>query len=213
MRIVVITTHHRQPLIVPHLSDYRHTILTNPDDPAPDPQPLDRLSPNPLGAFRCFRGHQRAVAMLQEQPGLIIEDDAIPTDDEWPEVVEIAASSLLPTYDVVSLHCRVDNMPATHIDPTPHVQTVRKIDGLGIVATLKDYDRTIWNGERFVMKWGFASLAYLISPSAQQKLLRMKWDGMPVDLILCNRFSFCAVFPSPFRHGHAVAGSIVDTAK
>jgi hypothetical protein len=46
----------------------------------------------------------------------------------------------------------------------------------------------------------FGSLAYLIREAAARRFRAMAYDGVPVDLLLPNRFKFCLVHPSPFDH-------------
>lgn len=136
---------------------------------------------NQVGAYRCFRGHQDAISLAAGDPVLVLEDDAVPNTPDWLRIVESAAADV-DDVDIISLHGR-------GFDPSRFERR----------ATIAGRDLLVprfWCGPVRV----FGSLAYLIRAPAAQRLMAMRYDGVPVDLLLPNRFKFCLLHPSPFDH-------------
>ncbi len=150
---------------------------------------------NHLGAYRCFRGHQLALAGCQV-PTLVLEDDAWPNREDWRHVVA-DAMTLLERFDVVSLHGR-------DIDAIGEEIQV----GHSTFVTLRPTRRRrLWY--RTTMRYVQGSLAYLVTPSAARRFTAMPYSGIPVDHLIANAFSFAVIVTSPFDHERRL-GSLVE---
>src|SRR5690606_33193218 len=64
-------------------------------------------------------------------------------------------------------------------------------------------------GRTFEGCWALGSLAYVLSPQARKKLWEMRYDGLPMDLVLVNRFKTAILDPSLFQHDRQ-HGSLID---
>ena len=165
------------------LDGVAHRVSCTPDYELPAGFTTDvRLAEyNQVGAYRCFRGHQDALGLAPDGPVLVLEDDAAPNVADWLTIAASAAASL-DDLDVVSLHGR-------GFDPA---QFERRTVIAGRDVLVPRFGR----GPVRV----FGSLAYLIRGAAARRLRAMRYDGVPVDLLLPNRFRFCLLHPSPFDH-------------
>ncbi len=165
------------------LSGIEHKVSCTPDyDLPPDFTTDIRLaSYNQVGAYRCFKGHQDALALASGEAVLVLEDDAVPNTSDWLAVVE-SASALLSDVDIISLHGR-------EFDPARFQLRASVEDRDVLVPRFSDGPVRV-----------FGSLAYLIRRAAARRFMAMRYDGVPVDLLLPNRFKFCLVHPSPFDH-------------
>jgi hypothetical protein len=181
--VVVVANRHRPALVLGALADIDHHVSLTPDYdlPAGFSTGIGLASYNQVGAYRCFRGHQDALALSRGDVVLVLEDDAMPnTPDWWSIVTSLAAwpSDL----DIISLHGR-------GFDPAAFEQR-------GVFSERTVLVPRFSRGPVRV----FGSLAYLIRGAAKQRLMTMRYDGLPVDLLLANRFKFCLLHPSPFAH-------------
>jgi hypothetical protein len=181
--IVVVTNPHRPALVLDSLHGIAHDVSCTPDyDLPPDfATDIQLAAYNQVGAYRCFRGHQDAMALASGDPILVLEDDAVPNTDRWLPIVQAAARTV-PDVDVISLHGR-------GFDPD-RFERRGQVDGRDVLVP------RFWRGPVRV----FGSLAYLIREAAARRFRAMAYDGVPVDLLLPNRFKFCLVHPSPFDH-------------
>lgn len=198
--IKVLSCQQRKPL-TPSLLNHPHQLYLNEDHPFLTVRGCGLLSLNPIGAYRCFKGHQMIAESITETT-LVLEDDAIP-QPRWKEIVESAQEVLeRHEYDVVSLHVRGEMNPA-------FIRASEKNKCWVYVNHLNDVQQTPkkdpWNGT-----WALGSLAYLISPSAAKKLAHLQWDGMPIDLVLHNKFNF-AYISKPMSFQHNVGPSVVES--
>jgi hypothetical protein len=181
--IVVVANPHRPALVLDSLDGVEHVVSSTPDYELPPDFTTDigLASYNQVGAYRCFRGHQDALGRASGDAVLVLEDDAVPNTHDWLSIVQSAAATLRD-FDVISLHGR-------GFDP----------DKFERRATLEERDVLVprfWCGPVRV----FGSLAYLIREGAVRRFTNMVYDGVPVDLLLPNRFKFCLLSPSPFDH-------------
>jgi hypothetical protein len=181
--IVVVANPHRPALVLDSLEGVGHRVSCTPDYelPADFVTDISLASYNQVGAYRCFRGHQDALGLASGETALVLEDDAVPNTHDWLTVVESASASL-PDVDIISLHGR-------GFDPDQFERRA-VVEGRDVLVP------RFWCGPVRV----FGSLAYLIRGAAMRRFLAMRYDGVPVDLLLPNRFTFCLVHPSPFDH-------------
>ena len=153
--IVVVTSAKRRALILPHLEGVEHKISVTPDYDlhAYFVPGVTGLTHNHVGTYRCFRGHQDAIAKATADNVLIFEDDAIPKNNQWVEVVEKVIEKI-SEYDLISLHGRAYKLSDfTSIDH-------------GIIKP-KSPD-----------KWVVAALAYIVNRRSYSKLLNFKYISL-----------------------------------
>jgi hypothetical protein len=181
--IVVVANPHRPALVLDALDGLEPRVSSTPDyDLPPDfSTAVSLASYNQVGAYRCFRGHQDALGLAGGDPVLVLEDDAVPNTRDWLRIVESAAAAL-SDFEVVSFHGR-------GFDPA-------KFERRGRVEHRDVLVPRFWCGPVRV----FGSLAYVIREHAIRRFMTMAYDGVPVDLLLPNRFKFCLLDPSPFNH-------------
>jgi hypothetical protein len=202
--IIVVASHDRQAVITDYLSAYEHKISYAPKYPFPR-----RYVPHPdfrslgikhhVGPFRCFRGHQDALKKSTENTMLVFEDDALPSVDNWHDIAE-RSTPLLDHYEIVSLHGRNIIVDGTF-----------DFDGLKF---------TIPGPASAKIKWSLGSLAYLLRKETAEKIIKMQYRGLPMDLLLASQFSFCTLSApcedgpsdSPFLHERKF-GSLVEKAR
>jgi hypothetical protein len=190
--------------VLEHLAGVAHRVSCTPDYPPParvrrHPMARCLYVVNPLGAYRCYRGHQDALALASGDAVLVLEDDAVPNRADWLDVVG-AAMPLLSRFEVVSLHAR----EARAID-----ETIACGDH-SFHTLLPTTRRRLLRSVR--MRWCQGALAYLISRSAADRLVARPWDGLPVDHCLPNEFRFCVIGASPFDHDRR-QGSLLERAR
>ena len=180
---VIVTSPHRPAVVLDSLQGVEYQVSCTPDYDLPADFASDiRLAAyNQVGAYRCFRGHQDAIRLADSEPIVVLEDDAVPNTPEWQEIVEAVAASIVDV-DVISLHGR-------GFDPA-------RFERRTMVAGRDVLVPRFWCGPVRV----FGSLAYVIRGAAAGRFMAMSYDGLPVDLLLPNRFKFCLVHPSPFDH-------------
>ena len=181
--IVVVANPHRPALLLDSLEGIVYQVSYTPDYelPAGFITDITLAAYNQVGAYRCFRGHQDAIGLASGESVLVLEDDAVPNTRDWLNVV-VSASASLTDVDIISLHGR-------EFDPA-------RFERRAVVAGRDVLVPRFWCGPVRV----FGSLAYLIRGAAMRRFMAMRYDGVPVDLLLPNRFKFCLVHPSPFDH-------------
>jgi hypothetical protein len=184
--IVVVANRHRPAVILESLSGTPCRVSHTPDYelPAGFATGIRLAAYNQVGAYRCFRGHQDALGLSASEWTLVLEDDATPNVPDWRELAESALASLPAalSIDVLSLHGR-------GFDPSC-------FDARATLAGRTLLVPRFWCGPVRV----FGSLAYLIRQPAARRFRAMRYDGLPVDLLLPNRFRFGLLHPSPFDH-------------
>jgi len=185
--IVVVTSAKRKPLITQYLDDLDAIISVTPDyELNPHFKPMvGGLVQNHIGAWRCFRGHQDAIAKSTKDAILVFEDDAIPNREDWLKVVSDSVE-LLTRFEMVSFHGR--NFILEIFD-----------------AVNDDFVKPKNRGS----EWIVAALAYLIPRRVVNKLLSYKYDGTPWDLLLYRELNYCVMEKSAFNHDRT-AGSLID---
>lgn len=197
--IVVVANKHRPALVLESLDGIAHVVSSTPDYELPSDfaTGISLAAYNHVGAYRCFRGHQDAldhvsgdavraigrdaVRVVGRDAVLVLEDDAVPNTPDWLSIVESAAATLAD-FEVISLHGR-------GFDPA-------KFERRAMVERRDVLVPRFSCGPVRV----FGSLAYLIREKAMRRFMAMVYDGVPVDLLLPNRFKFCLLNPSPFDH-------------
>ena len=185
--IVIVTSAKRKPLITEHLVGLGAIISVTSDyELSPNWQPkFGGLVGNHLGAYRCFRGHQDAIAKSTKDAVLVFEDDAVPNKQAWLKVVNDSVK-LLAEFEMVSLHGR--NFLPEIFD-----------------AVNNDFIKPKNKGS----EWIVAALAYLISRRIIDKLMKYEYNGMPWDLLLYRELNYCLIKNSPFNHDRT-EGSLID---
>ncbi len=183
--VVVVANHHRSPLVLADLVEVPHRVSLTPD--AELPAGFRARHPygdyNPLGAYRCFVGHQQALATGIGRPLLVLEDDAVAVATDWLDLVRLSLP-LLARFEVVSLHGR-------DFDRS-------RMESIGMLA-----GRRLWAPRLDPLAdvcRVLGSLAYLIDAAAAERFCSLRYDGLPVDLLLASRFRFALLDPSPFAH-------------
>jgi hypothetical protein len=199
--IVVVANRHRPPLVTAALRDLPHRVVYTPDSDLPA-----RFSParearavyvkSHVGAFRCFTGHQLALAAPRAEHILVLEDDATPNRGDWMAVVE-CGRRLLGTFEVVSLHGR---------DAGSVERVVDGGESRFLVLAPTTRRRMFY---RATLKYIQGSLAYLITAGAAGRFVGLEYRGVPVDHLLANAFTFAVAAESPFDHDRR-HGSLVE---
>lgn len=199
--VVVVASRHRRPLALDWLGEVAHQVSWTPDEDLPvgfTPGRQARVAyiRSHLGAYRCYRGHQRALSLVSADTVLVLEDDAVPNRGDWQGVISTAAS-LLARYEVVSLHGR----------DIRHIEHEFSVGGLRFCTVAVRRRRRLLHTA--ALRWCQGSLAYLIRHQAARRLIDRPYDGLPVDLVLANDFSFAVSVESPFDHDRR-EGSLVE---
>lgn len=228
VEIVIVASHHREPLIVPHLVAVgaKFSVSLTPDYPMPTmPMPLsfDYLNNNSLGAYRCFKGHQEAVKSTTADRILVLEDDAAPaTSDWWDRVqrsVDILGTSRILEREIDDEGTRkIVNETITvaslygHFGNVFHPVAVDVVNELHFQRLHNRSSVRVRNGT-FVGTWAMGGLAYLLSRAGADKFSSAVYDGLPVDLYIHNRLGPSAVLsPSPFRHDNGQKSVLENAA-
>lgn len=197
--IFVVANPHRKPLIAPYLKGLDATIYKTPDYTVPKKWKSDpkwqyiynaqgRKGAN--GHLRCNTGHQDCLKKMAHNKALMLEDDAVPNSKGWKALVELSIP-LLEKYEVVSLHGRLMRM-----------REWKKFRHAGHTFLEPCEQKT---GNVFCC----GSLAYLITKDAGQKMIKLPFTGMPQDMTICNKFTFCVLKNSPFNHDRR-QGSLIE---
>ena len=191
--VIVVASHHKKALVLDHLQDVPHKVNYTPDyDLPPDFQSeVIGLVRNHVGALRCLRGHQDAIKLCDTENVLILEDDAVPNTNEWQDIVSDSIH-LLDNFEVVSLHGR--NFDRSSFE---NYEEIRPGNSFLHVP----------NKIQNIQVCG--SLAYLLNRRSFDKMQSIIYNGMPMDLLLVNHFSFCLIEKSPFNHDRS-EGSLID---
>lgn len=185
---VVITNLHRQPSIVPHLdgNSWPHNDFAVLDSQPPDPPPSlpekYRLAGysserDTTREYRCFQGHTAANALIDTEFGLILEDDILPNFDDYPDPFAAIEGvyGLLKQYEIVFLG---SFQPYAHCPP-----------GLVIPSDLSSGYRATAGAQ-----------AYMVTKAVAQRISVLCWQGVALDVILCNEFRTAYVAPNIFLH-------------
>lgn len=180
-----------------------YQIYYNPDwewgDTEIDPR-LQCLGAYSIGPYRCYRGHQEMLKLAKKRFVLALEDDAIPNDPKWLEVV-LEHLVELKYYKFISMHGRDwQKFGATQLSNQPKYNMYVTHDG--------------WLNPTIKGKWVLGSLAYIVEAGSDgfTEFVNTPYRGIPMDLWLANHHSFALVDPSPFDHVRD-KGSLIDTAE
>lgn len=209
----VLTNPRRPSLTVETLGALPHVAFVADDKPLPPGTSLSKLysTLNVQGHYNVFRAHQAmARRFLAEHPdaplGFFFEDDATPAVPNWLEVVRNAVlwkETLGPELEVFFLYGRMfQAFRFQSIGQFLHRDVLRLRSD--VPASESDY-----GGKHHV----YGSLAYLMTRQAAQRFADMPWEGIPVDVILPDRFNFAFLNPSPFLHDRSQGSIIENTLK
>lgn len=198
--IYVVATKKRPAIVLEALNTVPHQVCWTTDYKLEEGwKPLDQygsLVQNQVGALRCWRGHQDALASFLQSSNdcaLVMEDDAWPNTAQWTTVAA-ATLNLMNEFEAVSLHGRAFR----HVD----------FDARPLQPQLLT-DRSLLVPKSQGQTWVQGSLAYIIRRDAAARWVADSYTGYPSDLYLCNRFKFALVDPSPFDHNRK-HGSLID---
>ena len=188
--IVVVTTKKRKSLITEHLNGIEYTISITPDYDLPkDFKPtVTTLTYNHLGTYRCFRGHQDAIAKATKDYVLVLEDDAVPNCQNWYEII-YENLFLMNIFDMISFHGR--GYDRNHFDSVSNSNAYKFIRPKNSLV------------------WVVAALAYVIGRKDYERIKNFVYDGTPWDMLLYRNFDYCLIEESPFNHDRS-EGSLVD---
>ena len=207
MQIIVVGCKHREPVITAYLPEYRLSVTPDYDLPV-DFKPLKkyvcwtnylrdkRLDDHSyLGHYRCYRGHVDALLTVTE-PTLVFEDDCLPKDG-WMKTVE-AALPHLSRWPIISLHGRGVN----------YLNFRKQVEIMPSVSVYAAQNHKWWR--ETVQYVAGSTLAYLVTPEMAQKLCRLEYRGLPIDLTIASRKEFGLVGNSPFIHDPDKDKSILE---
>ena len=196
--IFVVANPHRKPLIESFVKPLGISIYKTPDycvskewKSNPEWQYIYNAQgmKGANGHLRCNKGHQDCLKKMTKDKALMLEDDCIPNRKDWLDVVA-KSLSLLDQYEIVSLHGRLLRKGEW---------SEFKHNGMIFLKpTVK---------QREVFACG--SLAYLIRKDAAKKMINLPFVGMPQDMTICKKFSFCLLKQSPFNHDRR-QGSLIE---
>jgi hypothetical protein len=195
----------RPGLILPHLAAQSHTLHIGTDYMPPDGTVMTQhyfqcpLIPH----YRVFRGHQdmaRRFLQTGEPVALMFEDDASPNTPEWTNVVNKAWAQMQEIgLEVFYLYGRqFDNR---------RFQVISMLDRREIIQLRSDVGATedCQGGKHHI----YGCMAYLIKREAALRWEAMEFEGIPVDVILPDRFKFALLHQTPFDHDRR-QGSLID---
>lgn len=195
--IAIVANHHRKALIVDHLQDIPHFISYTADcdlpigwEPKPEYSHLVQHMRGHTGAHRCIEGHKSALKMCSKEIVLILEDDAVPNQNNWLDIVA-KSIPLLQSHEMISLHGR-----------NADFKVFNKIHFHKDISLYVPKDET---SNRYVL----GSLAYIIKKKDINKIYNHNYNGLPMDIFIANCFNFCFIDPSPFNHDRS-QGSLID---
>lgn len=190
LEIAIVASRKRKALILPYLKSKPHKILYTEDYNLPSgfkPQSnMVGVVLNHLGAYRCFRGHQDAIALSNADNILVLEDDAVPNIGNWFQKV-LNAIPLLDSFEMVSFHGRQFNRE--------------------LFEKVKDWSGYIKPNNSSV--WIVAALAYIIKKENVKKYLEYKYYGKPWDILMYQEHTFCVLEQTIFNHDRS-EGSLID---
>lgn len=183
--VIVVTSKQRKPLMPEYLRNegVPHQISISDDENLPrgwEPEQVG-LVHNQLGAYRCFKGHQKALHLSlysENEYVVIFEDDCVPKDENWLSVLE-EAQPLAKQFEVVSFHGRQWNKEA--------------------YQPISEYPKYCQPNDSCV-PWIVAALAYMVPKRIVPLILSYKYVGEPYDLLLYRHFKYCLLIDSVFIH-------------
>jgi len=193
--IIVVANHHRKALILDHLNGITHRVSYTNDYVLPEsfkPEVLGLVQPwCHLGVLRCFKGHQDAIRMCDKDNVLLFEDDAVPNNPDWINIVADSIS-LLNTFEMVSFHGRC-------YDRSLYKEFKEIRPGNNFLYIPNKQGRICVHG----------ALAYMLNRRIFEKVLSWNYVGDPIDTLLVNALNFCLLEKSPFNHDRS-EGSLLD---
>jgi hypothetical protein len=200
LSIVVVANHHRKPLIVSYLENFVPFSISYTKDyelsedftPWPQYKELVQHRKGHIGQHRCLEGHKDALRLAENDNILVLEDDAVPINTNWLEIVK-KSMKLLDDFEIVSIHSR---------EPNYNIYKKKIIDRKLNIVCYSPKDNV-------TPRRALGTLAYLIRKENIPRLESHNYNGLPIDLFLCNCFTFCFIEKSPFMHDRS-QGSLID---
>lgn len=193
IEVWVLTCGEREPVTVKHLekAGVEHQVYRNEDWDEPSVAKPNRLIAHEvndprlkryygLGAYRCFRGHQEILKRVEWPCVLVLEDDVKPANHAWASVLA-AVQAVKQRFSVASLSAR-DIVTAGR----------EKIGGMEW--------HTVRSGRGRRFKFALGSQAYLTTREVGHRIAELKWDKLPYDLVLYNKFHTGILQPVSFYH-------------
>lgn len=197
--IKIVSHEKRKPLITKYLDEkgLEYSVSNTPDLPYDNryvDENINRMNINPIGAYRCFKGHQKVLSESYKPYTLVFEYDAEPKVHNW---LEILLDNLHHVNDkgLLFLHLRAN--PVSY----------SSISAFGKVASDIEMGHVV--GNLFVKK-GLGALAYIVTPPIRNQILTEKFTGIAYDILLTNHYEFrwlCE--PDIFNHNDS-QGSLTD---
>ncbi len=153
--------------------------------------------------YRIFRGHQdmaKRFLRTTDEVGLFFEDDADPNRKNWHNVVNACITAL----ERGEVYADCFYLYGREYDRN-RFEVVGEVGGHKVLKLRADDTATedSEGGRHHV----FGSLAYLLTRDGAEQLVRLPWEGIPIDVILPDRLKFRLLEDSPFNHNR-VQGSL-----
>lgn len=200
--IRVVSHQKRQPLITPFLDQLglEYMVSNTPDYPY-DGQFVNPtwsvMNCNPVGAYRAFRGHQKALSTSYKPYTLVFEYDAEPLMANWLDILFENFEHIKDT-GLLLLHLRAQPVSFSHIST------------FGKIARDIAYGQIVGG---LTVRKGLGALAYVVTPPVRNQLLAEQFTGIAYDILLTNSYKFrwlCE--PDLFLHNDQ-QGSLTDGNK
>lgn len=156
-----------------------------------------------VGAYRCFMGHQRIMKRFLDSEfkwAFILEDDA-----QVPDSVKLmtALQDATSIGKVVSLHGRRWRPDAaTTITCGSNLFSKAAYYNYTNSHTFRDDYGCVPCNVRWQVnaRWACGSLGYIVDRNSAMDIVNMRWDGMPVDIILSGRVECHIIHDTPLVH-------------
>jgi GR25 family glycosyltransferase involved in LPS biosynthesis len=199
LEIIIVGNKRKKIITTDFLKDIPHRIFYTTDYDLPKDFKVktqflkyESACDHALGAYRCFRGHQDAIKSCTKENILVFEDDVVPNNNSWLDIISLSFD-VLNKFQIVSFH------------------------GRGFDKN--KFDSYIFNDLSFLYKKSYipfnesyilgSPLSYIIRKSNISKLINDEYVGNPYDLYIANEFDFCVLEKSPFDHDRKM-GSLID---
>lgn len=200
--IKIVSHELRRPLITDYLDklNLNYQVSNTPDYPYDGQYVVDSwnvMNCNPVGAYRAFRGHQKALSESYKPYTLVFEYDAVPLVNNWLDVL-IQNSHHIDQTGLLFLHLRAEPVSYSHIS------------SFGKIASDIAFGQVVGG---ITVKKGLGALAYMVDTPTRNEILKEKFTGVAYDILLTNDYKFrwlCE--PDLFLHDDK-QGSLTDGHK
>jgi hypothetical protein len=201
MRIIVIGSHLRKPLIVPFLEDSKisFTFIDNKDYKLPVDWKTLKYKHYHSNTVQCFDHNYslwqalKIAAKSEEYPIFVFQDDANPIHKNWYKIVE-SFIPLCSKHDIVSFHARSCYLKyADHWFGAIDENEWTSLGNVNGFRVLKPNNKCTACG---------SGMAMMLSKSGCEKILAHEYDGMPDDAWTLTT-DMVLVHPSLFLHNRS----------